>query len=380
VTWSSLIVKNGLRNTRRTLVTIIAIAISMFVYTALECVLDSMDQWFVQAETSRRICVHHKMGLTFDLPESYLRRIEAMPEVDRVVPLTWYGGLVDDSARVFSSVSVDATSFFEVWPEFVVRPEDLARFRGDRIGCLIPNNLAVTFGWKVGDEIELQGNIRPVDLRLRISGILVKTIDPMAMWFHRNYLEGALGNPGVCTVLWTRVKSFDQIPAFIERVERAFENSGYEVTADTEKTFVETMISMAGNIRLLVRGVGFIVVITIILVAANSVSMSVRERTREVAVMKALGFARRDLLGMVLIESCAIGLAGGIVGCTSGFLFFDSPQVTAHLGIWAGFFQGSVKALRNGILIALLIGFVSGLVPAIRITRLDVAEALRKVI
>jgi putative ABC transport system permease protein len=219
-----------------------------------------------------------------------------------------------------------------------------------------------------------------VNLEFHICGILSKSIDPMALWLRRDYLEEALGNPGIVNNFWLLVDSFESIPKVIRAVDEMFANSPYPVKAETEKSFMNMFLAMMGNIRGLVGGIGMIVVVTIMLVAGNTVAMSVRERTAEIALLKALGFRARMVLALVLAESCVVAVVGGVLGAGSAYVFYGSPRLTTVLGPYASFFQASSSALAEGLVTALVVGIVSGLLPAMGAARLHVAEALRRVV
>lgn len=341
--------------------------------------LTAIDMLSRRADRNLRVAVHHRMSLLYDLPIAYRARLERIPGVRFVNPFSWYGGVYRSTRDLFSSIAVDPSTFQELWPENVCTPEEFREFSKDRMGCLIGDRLAVKFGWSKGDRITLKGTIRPVNLEFHVCAVLSRSIDPMALWLQRDYLEEALGNPGLVSNFWLMVDRQGSIPRVIRAAEELFVNSPYPVRAETEKSFWNMLLAMIGNIRGLVGGIGTIVVISIMLVAGNTVAMSVRERTGEIAVMKAIGFRPGQILALVLAESCLIALAGGVLGAGSAHVFYGSPRLVDVLGPYSSFFVPSVEVLVEGVLTALGIGLVSGFFPALSAARLSVADALRRV-
>lgn len=378
--FAQLILKNLLRHRRRTATTVLGIAVSLFLFMALLSVLESIDLWSDRAGRGQRLCVHHKMGFMFDIPQSYATRVRNLLGVVEVCPFSLYGGRAPGARVIISTLAVDPATLLAVWPENVAPPAVWEAFRTERTGAVVARGLAEKLGWKTGDEVTLEGTFRPVDLKFKICGVLDECIDPNGMFLRRDYLEESLGNPGIITNLWVKVERASDVPRVIRQAEEMFANSTYEVRAESEKSFIDNMMSMAGNIRLMVGVIGMVVVLSIMMVAANSVAMSVRERTGEVAVMKAIGFSRRLVLTLIVVEAMTLGLSGGFLGCFGGYLFFSSPALLAHLGPGAALITCSGSSLGNGMLVSLVIGFIAGFVPAWGVARTPVAEALRRVV
>lgn len=374
-----LILRNTWRNRRRTILTVMSLAVPFLLLMVLQMALDGMDVWMVRADKNLRVVVFHKMGLVFDLPESYTARLRSIPGVVAVCPFTWYGGLHRGPKELFNSLSVDAETFRTVWPEGELDEADYQAFQRERTGAMIDTRLSDKFGWKKGDEVTLKGTIRPVDLKFRICGLIKDSVDPQGFYLHRKYLEEALGNPGITSDFWLMVDRGDRIPEVQKAAVAMFANSPYEVKAEVEKEFVNMFISMSGNIRGLVNSIGMMVVALIMLVAANSIAMSVRERTSEVAVMKTLGFTPSDVLGMILAESALMGFCSGIVGCSVGYFVFTNPRVVAGLGPFSALLQGAGPAAARWACIAPIVGMCAGLIPAWLASRLKVVDALRRI-
>jgi putative ABC transport system permease protein len=373
-----LIFRNLLRNFRRTALTVVSLAVPFALLMTLQTALDSLDSHLARADRNLRLVVFHKQGLVFDLPESYVPKLAHIPGVVSVCPFTWYGGIYRTPKEMFSTLSVDPETFRVVWPEGQLTDEALAAFKRDRTAALVDTRVAAKFNWKAGDEVTLKGTVRPIDLKFKICGTITDSVDPNGFYFHRAYMEEAMGRPGILSDVWVLVDHASNLQPVIKAAEDMFRNSSYEVKAELEKGFVAAFISMQGDIRGLVAWIGTMVVCIIMLVAANSIAMSVRERTSEVAVMKALGFTRGTIIGLILVESGLMGLAAGILGCWGGYFFFSSPHCMSLLGSASGLFTAPLMAACRWTGVAPLVGMAAGFVPAYLASRLKVVDALRR--
>jgi putative ABC transport system permease protein len=380
VKYLPLVFANVGRNRRRSVLTVLALAVPFLLLMTLQTVLTSIDAYYARAEKNQRVVVLHRMGLGFDLPESYRDKLARIPGVVAVCPFTWYGGLYRGSMKdLFSTLSVDPETFRTVWPEGTVEPAALERFRRDRTAVLVDRRLAAKFGWRAGQDVALTGTLRPVDMKFTIAGWIEDSVDPNGFYMHRAYLEEALGRPGVSSDFWLLVDREDRIPDVQRAAEEMFANSSAEVKADREKTFIAMFVSMSGDVREIVGGIGAVVVAMIMVVAANSIAMSVRERTSEVAVMKAIGFSPGTILALILAESAILGTAAGVLGCWGGYAVFTNPTCLSILSHYAGFFTHPLPAAMRWTWMAPLTGIAAGLVPAALAARLRVVDALRKV-
>ncbi|MBI3890812.1 MAG: ABC transporter permease [Candidatus Wallbacteria bacterium] len=375
-----LVFKNIRRNKRGTALTLGSIFVSLFLFTVLFNGVDSMDRIEHRSDHSLRICVHHKISLTIALPESYRRKLAALPGILAVCPFNWYGGVYRDPKLMFTTLSVDPETLLDVWgDQFEIPPEQFEKFKKTRTGAIVGRVTADKFGWKVGDHIQLTGTVFPVNLEFEICAIPTKDFDPRSLLLQRKYLEESLGNPGIATDFWCRVDKAEAIPGLMQQIDRMFANSQYETLTETEKSFAANMMGMFGDIRSVVGGVGLIVVLTIILVSANSVAMSVRERTTEMAVLKAIGFRPRHVMAMVMGEAMLVAFAGGMTGCLTAFWLFRSPWLAAKMGPMGALFVARPSVLGMGAGVALGVGALSGLVPAVSAARLRIVDALRQV-
>ena len=262
---------------------------------------------------------------------------------------------------------------FDVFSEFTVPPEQLSAWQKDRTGCIVGEKIARKRGWNVGDQIVLKGDIYPVNLELTIDGIYTgpSNSDQEMLWYHYAYLDELLkksrsqfaGNAGT---LFVKAKSPEQMPELMRAIEARFANSESPVRAMTEQAFRQMFTEMLGNIRAYIRNVSLAVVASLVCVAGNAMAMSLRERTREVAVLKAIGFSRFLVLALVLVEAVVIAMAGGLVGVLAArFLFSFSDITLSGIPGFSAFYVPWTSVIF-GLMLAAAVGFASGIIPAWR--------------
>lgn len=377
-----LIWRNLWRNSRRTVLTLASMAIPFFLLMTLQTAVDSMDRWRAWSEKNLRFAVYHRSGLAMDLPESYVGRLERLPGAVAVTPYQGFGGIWRGQKQHVPAVGIEADSWRRVWTEGHIDRADWERFRATRTGCVVEARLAARFGWKVGDQISLQGVRVPVDLTWTVSGLIHDFPDPNCFVFHRAYAEEATGRPGRVTLIWVTAPDATSMPRLQRAAEALFENSAWEVKTELEKGFIDRIIYSQGNIQGVIGGLGMMVVAVVILMAANSLAIGVRERTTELAVMKALGFSRARILVLILGEAGLLGFAGGVVGCGMGYLVFSWPPAMKVLDPFGSAKYVSLSwaawAAFKWTWIAPLAGIAAGAIPAINACRLPVAQVLRR--
>jgi putative ABC transport system permease protein len=377
-----LIVKNAGRNKRRTLLTILSIGVSVFLLATMLAVIDTLGSISKLTGAELRLVVRHKTSLVMPMPESYREKIAQVPGVVSVCPANWFGGIYkeDKPEYFFAQFFVDPKTLFDVQTEYQISPEEKAAFQQERTGAIAGRKLAEKFGWKIGDVIELTGAIFPVNPHLRLRGVFTAPANQeMVLYFHRDYVEEALERPGQVGTYRIKLDLPDSAPRVMDAIDNMFVNSAAPTKTETEAAFQASFVSMLGNVKGLIAGVGLVVVFTISLIAANAMAMSTRERFTEVAVMKALGFRPELMLGLILSESMFIALVGGLLGALG-----------AKAGTMALIrFVGEVIFLQNlsvspaiiglGLLASVLIGLLSGGIPAWNAARISIVDGLRRV-
>jgi putative ABC transport system permease protein len=379
-----LVWRNLLRNKRRAAFTVASLTLGVM----LLCVLGALLQTFDPAQTEaseNRVVVRHAVSLQFDLPEAYWRRLEGLDHVEVVSPLSWFGGIYKDTRRenFFSQFGSDPETLLAAFDDLEIEPEAAAAWLAERRSFIAGRALAEKHGWEIGDEIFLQGEIYPIDLNLVLRGIFTDSQDEAQenqIFFHRDYMEEALGNPGQVGTFWLLVDDLENVPEVIEATEAMFENSEARVKAETEQAFVLAFVQMMGNVELLFGAIGFAVIVSVFFITANTMAMAVRERSTEVSVLKTLGFGRGKVLGVLTAEAMVIGIVGGLLGVTlaATLLSLAAGALSSELLLFQTLTLRSDVALL-GLAAALGIGTLSGLVPGYAMARRSVVDGLRKV-
>jgi len=369
--------KNITRNRRRTVLTILSIALSLFLLTTLMTVLTELGRESPDGDQHLRLVVRRASSLGDPLPESYLDKLKRIPGVRMVHTLSWFGGIYVDERNFFANFGSDPETLFLMFNENRVPPEQLAAFKKERTAAVAGRKLAERFKWRLGDKITLQGTIYPVDLEFTLRGIYTG-LDETAFFFHHAYLDEALGRPGKVGTFWLKAASAAEVPVIAERVDAMFKNSDAETKTETERAFQLGFVAMLGNIKTLISSISSVVVFTILLVTANTMAMSIRERAREIAILKTLGFTRRRLLGLLVAESAAIALAGGLLGTLGARLFYSLVDVWKHTQGFFPIFVVEPETIAVGLLLSVLIGVTSAAVPAYRVSQQTIAHALRR--
>lgn len=378
--------RNAARNKLRTLLTILSVGFSLAMMTVLYGYLAMQEVWGNEAELHNRIVVMNVQGFAGEVPIAYVDRVTRMEGVRAAVPYSWFGGLYQEEKMPFAQFATDPNCAFQVWSEFQISPEELEAWQTNRRGCVIDRRMAERRGWKLGDRIPLQGTYYPVNLDLELVGLFDAPKPTESLWFHWQYLDESLkqsGNPesaGNAGTIFAKAESAGVIPELCRAIDDRFASSDNPTRTQTEAAFAQMFVDMAGNVQAYIRNIGLAVMFSLTLVAANSMAMSLRERTTEIAVLKAIGFPRGRVLRMILGESCLIAGIGGVVGLAVGSAFLQLLHVastqffplalTDMLGAW----------MLSIVLIGFGIGLASGIVPAVRAARLSVIDGLRRVV
>jgi putative ABC transport system permease protein len=367
------------RHTRRTLLTIASVALALFLFASLRTVITTLRS-AADFGSARRLVTTNATGFVLPLPVSYAQRLAAIDGVEQVTWANWFGGKYGDGKRFFANFAIDAKSYLDLYPEMAVPAEQKAAFLADRSGALIGVRLLDVFGWKVGQTVTLQGTIFPGDWTFTIRGVYTptdKAINDDAMMFHWQYLDERIGRRGDTGWYIMRIDHPENAPRIGKAIDDMFRNSPAPTKTGTEQAFNASFATMWGNVSLLMNTIGMAVVFAILLVTANAMMMSARERTRELAVLKTIGFTDRRLFGLVMLEAGIITVTGAVIGLGAAKLLYRATNFNAG-GFLPGF-DVTWATLALGGAIALVLMLASGIVPAVRAARLPVVAALRNV-
>lgn len=375
-----LIAANLRRNKRRTFLTVASVSLALFLFGALRSVITTLDD-ASKVGSEARVVVRNAISIVFPVPLGHLARLESMPGVASVSWQNWFGGVYVDERNFFPQFAISAERYLAQYPELVIPAEQRTAFLAERTACLIGPKLASKFGWQVGQQITLQGTIYPGDWTFTIRGIY-SVADPSfgedILYFHYDYLDEGSGRNAQPGTYILALEDPNEAAAICKAVDDAFRNSSDATKTETERAFQAGFVSMWGNIGLLLAVIGTAVFFAILLVAANTMMMAARERTRELAVLKAVGFRDGTIFGLVLAEAGLLSVVGGAIGIFGAKLLFDLSRFDAN-GLLPGFELEWVTVLV-GILISLGLGFLSGIVPARQAARLSVIDGLRKLV
>lgn len=375
-----LIMRNIARNRRRSLLTTLAIAVSLFIFSTLMSVPAVFDQFLADRSATQRVLVHSKAGIFYPLPEAYRSRILAHEHVELVSAFTLFAGVYRDPSELFPNFGADHEHIEEMWPDWGISADEAREFKRLRTAALAGEALMSRFGWKVGDRIALRGIINPAVVELDIVGTLGDRAPPVALVFRRDYLQEVLDINGLVSLFWVKVDRPESIPAVIAGLDESFRNAPTETQTESEAAFFNTA---AANYRVLLNIaelLAMIVVVSIGLVAANTAAMSIRERQNEIAVLRAIGFSRRLILASLTAEGMLMGVVGGVAGCLLAWLAlkFVALKSTA-LGPLALALGVPAHVIVAGLALAAGMGILAAFVPALSAMRRNIADGLRAV-
>jgi len=381
-----LIWSNLKRKKLRTVLTLASIAVAFVLFSYLSAIKQALSGG-VSLAGANRLVVRHKVSIIQLLPESYKARMERIPGVSLVTHQTWFGGVFQDSKQFFMQNPVVPEEFLEMHPEFVLAPAQKAAWLRTRIGAVVGRKTADRFHWKIGDKVPILSSIWAKNdgsrtWEFEIVGIFDgsdKNADTTPLFFRYDYFDEARRSGfGKGLVGWytLRVSDPSRAAEVAKLVDAEFENSSAETKTEPEGAFVQAWVKQIGDIALITASILGAVFFTILLVTGNTISQSVRERTGELGVLKAIGFTNGQVLALVLLESCLLAVLGGVLGLGIGKLLTARGDPTG--GMLPMFFFPP-QDLMKGLAGCLILGLITGVFPALQAMRLRVADALRRI-
>ncbi len=374
--------RNILRHRLRSFLTVLSVSVAVLSYCLLNTIINA---WYagVSASSAYRLIVRNAISLVFSLPISYKERIKQVKGVTYVAQGNWFGGIYIEEKNFFANFAVEPETFLKLYPEFILSEEEKKEFLKDRKGCIVGKKLTERFGWKVGDRVVLRGTIFPGNWEFVIKGVYRgkdRTVDESQFLFHWDYLNETLKK--------TNPRRADQAGYFIvgisnpedaaevsKKIDGLFKNSIAETFTETEKAFQLGFVTMTEAIVIAIKLVSYVVIAIILVVVANTMAMSVRERRYEYATMKAFGFSYSIISFIIISESVLISLIGGIVG-----VIFTFPAVNIVgdiLSVYFPIFVLDEIVIYKSIGFSILAGFLSGLLPSIKAVNVNIVEGLR---
>jgi putative ABC transport system permease protein len=374
-----LVLPNLLRRKLRTGLTMGSFAVALFLFGILAVVRGAFQQG-VDVAGADRLVVVNKVSIIQPLPLSYRDRMARIPGVTQVTFANWFGGVYQDERNFFPQFAIDRETYRQMFPEFVIPDDQWQAFLIDREGCIVGEALAERFQWKVGDRVPIKGTFFAGMWEFNIRGMYRGSRpqdDTTQLWFRWDYLDErrpfGKGFVGWYTV---RIADPDDAVGVIKAIDEGFANSPWETKTDTEKAFAASWVKQMGNIELLLLSVGGVVFFTLLLVTGNTMAIAVRERIRDLAVLKAVGFSDGFVLVLILAETMMVAAVGGGAGLALAKLFTLRGDPTGGL---LPFFYLPLNVIALGFALAMVMGLMAGLLPALSAMRLRVIDALRKV-
>jgi putative ABC transport system permease protein len=382
MTLSSFVVRNTFRNKRRSLLTMLSISFSLLLLTLMVSIWRTFYIDVGAPDSAKRVITRDRVSLAFFLPGYYRDKIRSLPGVVAVAPMTWFGGRFKDDRpeNFFAQMATDPDEYLKVASDKIVPPDQVVAWQRDRAGALVDVTLADKYGWKIGDKIMLLGTIFPVNLELTIRGIYRRDPPQNALYFNAKYLEESVGwFKGQAGWYSTQLARTDDVARVSSEIDSMFRNSPEQTKTESEKAFQLSFVATLGNVKAFILGICGAVVFAILLVSANTMAMSVRSRTREVALLKTLGFTRRRVLSLFVFEAVALAVSGGLLGIlgAAGLI-----QWLTHSSIALGIpinMKVTLPTMGLSLLVAATVGFMSGYVPAYGASRINIVEGLRHI-
>jgi putative ABC transport system permease protein len=374
-----LLFANLLRRKIRTILTLGSFAVALFLFCLLVTIRAAFNQG-VEAAGADRMLVINKVSMIQPLPIAYRERVLRVPGVKEATFANWFGGVYQDEKNFFPQFAIDAETYRNIYAEFLVPPDQWQAFLDDKQGAIVGKSTADRFKWKVGDRVPIKGAIFPGDWEFNVRGIYTgrrPNDDLTQFWFRWDYLKEkappwAANNVGWYTV---RIAPGSDGVQVAKAIDEMFANSAWETRTQSESAFMASFVEQMGNIEFLMVAIGSVVFFTLLLVTGNTMAISVRERTGELAVLKTVGFTDRSVLILVLIESLLVALIGGGMGIALAKAFTLAGDPTK--GLLASFYLPPA-GIAAGAALALSVGLLAGLIPAVSAMRLQVVEALRR--
>jgi putative ABC transport system permease protein len=381
-----LIFRNCFRNRRRSLLTIISIAASLCLLAMLLTIYHTFYYTEATPDQALRLVTRNRVSLANPLPLSYQQQIKQVPGVKEVMISQWFGGAYKDArdpANFFARFAVEADKFATVNPDYKTTDAEMQAFVNDRTGCIIGRKTALRHNLKLGDRVTLTGDIFPVTLELTLRGIYDCKLDNESLYFHFKYLNESLGANSnfrdVAGIYSIRMERAEDANIISKTIDDKFRNSTAQTRTETEQAFQLSFLAFLGNVKLMLLSICAAVTFTILLVTGNTMAMAVRERAREVGVLKTLGFTNGIVLWLMVGEAIAIGLIGGVIGLgiTKGLILLlsSAPAGASFLDFSAVTVHPSVILIC--MLVAGLVGLVSSIIPALGASRRSIVEALK---
>lgn len=374
--YSKLILKNILRNKRRTFLTISSLVVSLFLIITLATILTEFTRGSKEANPLRLI-TRHSVSLVFPLPIAYQQRIAAVPGVKHVTPFSWFGGIYKDEQNFFANFAVDPRIMRDISPEVKMSEDQWQGFINDRQGAIVGQKLVLLYGFHPGQRITLKSPIYNADMEFIVRGIYTGG-DEKTLYFNNEYLNESLPAwaKDKAGTFFIMANTAADIPRISQAVDSMFLNTDAPTKTESEREFAQSFETMMGSVKQFMYGIMAAITFSLLLVMANTMAMSVRERTREVGTLKALGFQRGTIAWLFVGESLLVATVGAALGIGIAVMVFRSVDLSLYIPNFISFIPAT-ETLAAAFALAIVVGIASVIYSASRVSGMTIAEALR---
>lgn len=374
--FAKLILKNVLRNKRRTLLTVSSLVVSLFLIISLATVLTEFERGSAESNPSR-LMSRHSVSLAFLLPIGDIQRIQTVQGVKAVMPFTWFGGIYKDEKNFFANFATDPRKMREIYPELKMSDAEWQAFIADRQGAIVGKKLQILYGFSPGQRITLKSPIYNKDVEFIIRGICTGG-DEKTLFFQHDYLselapEWAKDRAGMFAMI---ANSPEDVPRIGQEVDAMFVNTDAPTKTESEREFAASFEAMTGGIKQFLYAIMAAITFSLVLVMGNTMAMTVRERTKEVGTLKAIGFRRHTIAGLFLGESILLAIVGAVIGIGGAVLLYRSVDMSLYIPNLVSF-KPEPETLIAAFVLSILVGIVSVVYSTYRVTGLTIADALR---
>lgn len=381
--FSKLILRNLFRNKMRAALTVLLMAAIFFFVATLLSILENFTMFSDAGKGQNRLAVQSAVSLANSLPVAHEEKIRQVQGVVDVCQMQWFGAYYKEPKNFFANFAIDQKHMKAVFDDYHMPDGDFQAFDNDRQGAIVGPELMKRFGWKIGDRITIKSTIFPFNPELNIRAVYQHPVDQSSLMFHMDYFQQAMeaaGIRGQVGMFWLKVKDAKNMTAVSKQIDDMFRNGTDPTETFTEKEFQLNFLSMMGDIKLLFHSISLCAIFMVILLAAITMSMSARERVTEIAVLKAIGFSRRLVMTLMLIEFTTLTLIGGVLGVIAGKLAYNVINMTKVTQGFLVNFTLFPNSILTCVVASLIVGVVAGGFPAMRSANMSVVDGLRRVV
>jgi len=374
--FSKLILKNILRNKRRTLLTISSLVVSLFLIITLATILTEFSRGSSRSNPLRLI-TRHAVSLAFTLPVAQQQRIATVPGVKAVIPFSWFGGIYKDEKNFFANFAVDASRLREVLTELNMSDPEWQAFINDRQGAIVGQKLVKLYGFTSGQRVTLRSPIYDRSVEFIVRGVYTGG-DEKTLFFHHEYINElvpawAKDQVSTFSIL---ANSAEDVPRIAQTIDSIFINTDAPTKTESERDFAISFETMMGGVKQFMYGIMGAITFSLLLIMGNTMAMTVRERTREVGMLKALGFQRSTIAGLFVGEALLVTTLGALIGIGGAMLLFKSIDFSLFIPNFQSFMP-TAQTLMVAFVVSIFVGLVSVVYSAYRVSGMTIAEALR---